>query len=299
VTLVEALTQQLPGQTDARQAPALPETLPAEFIPVVRACLQPDPRRRATLADIVALLRRPDPAPAPRPVTQPKAGGRRRAVVLVGGVAVAMAAIFAAPRILHRSGSSPAVETPAIPPESKPQPANAAPVPPAPKPQPVLPASQPIAQESGGEEPGAPGAASSPAPLPSSIPPGVRVDNGHKRAIRKAAPGGNPDEGIRPAAGQAHVLSQVLPDLPEKARKTIRGKVTITVRASVDPSGHVASAGLEPGPSRYIANLTLQAARQWIFEPAKAGGRDVASEWLLQFEITRQGTVVSPSRVAP
>jgi TonB family protein len=93
------------------------------------------------------------------------------------------------------------------------------------------------------------------------------------------------------------VVHQVLPDVPEIARRTIRGTVTISVRASVDASGHVTNVKLESGVSRYLANLTLEAARQWVFEPVKDGAG--ANEWLLRFDLTREATVVQPSRVSP
>jgi serine/threonine-protein kinase len=270
ITLTEALTQQLPRPAEGKQEPVLPKTLPAEFLPVVRACLQPDPRRRSTLADIAALLRRPAAAPEPRPVAPPKPQRSRRGLVLVAGIVVALAAaIFAAPRILHRSGPSPAETvniTVTVPPATAPA-ADKTPVPPAPE--------QPAALEP-------------PTAKPQPTPLAGESDTEKPRATA-----------VHPPADHAHVVSQVLPDIPEKARRTIRGKVTIHVRAKVDPSGHVTSAGVESGSSRYLTNLTLQAARQWVFEPAKSGGRDVASEWALEFEITSRETVVSPSRVAP
>src|ERR1035438_3155788 len=61
MTLVEALTQQLPLAGGPRDEPALPETLPAEFLPMVRACLRPDPRRRASLDDILAQFEQAGP----------------------------------------------------------------------------------------------------------------------------------------------------------------------------------------------------------------------------------------------
>jgi TonB family protein len=93
------------------------------------------------------------------------------------------------------------------------------------------------------------------------------------------------------------VVHEVLPDVPERARRTIRGKVTINVRASVNRAGHVFDARLESGASKYLGNLTLQAVRQWVFEPAKVGAP--SSEWLLRFDLTSAGTVVQPSRVSP
>lgn len=104
------------------------------------------------------------------------------------------------------------------------------------------------------------------------------------------------------ASGRApgEVLHKVLPDVPRKARETIQGKVRVSVRVRVAPSGNVAGATLEsPGPSKYFAELALQAARRWKFVPAKADGREIASGWLLRFEFGRTGTKVFPVRKVP
>src|SRR5437870_12714611 len=89
------------------------------------------------------------------------------------------------------------------------------------------------------------------------------------------------------------VVHQVLPDVPRSARNTIQGKVRVGVRVRVDPSGNVAGAKLDsPGPSRYFAELALKAARRWKFDPAKAGDKNVSSEWILRFQFGKAGTTV-------
>jgi TonB family protein len=96
------------------------------------------------------------------------------------------------------------------------------------------------------------------------------------------------------------VLHQVLPTVPRKAKETIQGKVRVSVRVRVAPSGNVTGATLDsPGPSRYFAGLALQAARRWKFVPAKADGREIASAWTLRFEFGRTGTKVTPVRGVP
>ena len=84
------------------------------------------------------------------------------------------------------------------------------------------------------------------------------------------------------------VVHQVVPDVPRKARDTIRGKVRVSVRVRVDPSGNVAGAKLDsPGPSRYFAQLSVKAARRWKFRPDEVDGRSVPSEWILRFEFEK------------
>jgi TonB family protein len=56
ITLVEALTQQLPAAGSGAQDPIVPDTLPAVFLDIARHCLQHDPQRRWTVEEIVARL---------------------------------------------------------------------------------------------------------------------------------------------------------------------------------------------------------------------------------------------------
>jgi TonB family protein len=87
----------------------------------------------------------------------------------------------------------------------------------------------------------------------------------------------------RPVPGPRTVVSQVLPDVPAKARNTIQGKVTVRIRAGVDSNGNVVDVKNEsPESSRFFGNLALQAARRWKFTPA-AGPQ----AWLLRFDFVR------------
>jgi TonB family protein len=96
------------------------------------------------------------------------------------------------------------------------------------------------------------------------------------------------------------VVQQVLPDAPQKARDTIRGKVRLSVKVNVDASGTVTQAILDaPGPSQYFADRTLKAAQLWKFTPTKVDGRNVPSEWLLYFEIDPATTTVHPKQTTP
>ena len=96
------------------------------------------------------------------------------------------------------------------------------------------------------------------------------------------------------------VVRQVLPDVPRHALSTIRGSVKVDVKVSVAPSGEVTNTKLDSaGPSKYFANLALQAARQWKFSPADADGQNNPRAWRLRFEFTRSGTKVTPVRSTP
>jgi TonB family protein len=90
------------------------------------------------------------------------------------------------------------------------------------------------------------------------------------------------------------VVEQALPTVPPKTSNTIQGTVRVAVRVHVDSTGGVTSATLESrGPSKYFADLALQAARRWKFTPAKIDDRPVASEWVLRFEFLRTGPRVT------
>ncbi len=99
---------------------------------------------------------------------------------------------------------------------------------------------------------------------------------------------------------RGEVLQQILPDVPQKARDTIRGTVRVSVRVAVDPSGSVVEATFDsPGPSKYFARLAMQAARRWEFVPAKVNGQYASSEWVLRFQFQRTAIKVLPVQAAP
>ena len=96
---------------------------------------------------------------------------------------------------------------------------------------------------------------------------------------------------------QGAVVHQVLPDVPTKARSSIRGTVKVRIRVQVDGSGNVAGANIDSaGPSKYFANLALNAARQWKFSPAKSAGQSATTAWIVRFEFTQTDTKASAAR---
>jgi TonB family protein len=84
--------------------------------------------------------------------------------------------------------------------------------------------------------------------------------------------------------------NQVLPDVPQRARNTIRGTVVVKIRVTVTPSGAVSDAAIDSSGSRYFSNLALQAARQWRFKPSPAGEQASNRALLLRFEFTQTAT---------
>ncbi len=96
------------------------------------------------------------------------------------------------------------------------------------------------------------------------------------------------------------VVDQVLPRVSQRSLNTITGKVKVTVKLAVDPSGKVTNAALQSaGPSQYFARVALEASRRWKFDPPQSGGGPVPSQWLLRYGFGRGGVEVHPSRVSP
>ena len=118
-----------------------------------------------------------------------------------------------------------------------------------------------------------------------------------------ALPPQSPVPGTQPSKGAAvkgAVSARVLPDVPRSASSTIHGKVNVSIRVTVDPSGNVSNATFDsPGASKYFANLALQAAQHWKFKPAQVDGQAVSSVWILQFTFTQTATEVTPVEASP
>ncbi len=265
-TLVEALTQQAPGENGAV---TIPETIPAELKEVVAACLEPDPRKRITLKKIRTRLKLEAP-PAPR--------GRKWLVApIAAGVVLILAGAIA---LFNRH------------PQAQPQPAvtAAAPAMPAPEPQPRIAEAPPAVAETPPPPAAAPPVEPAPAAQPQQPPPAAAVKPEPPPEPPKPAPRARtPETSGAPGA----VLEQVMPEVPARALHTIRGKVRVTVRLDVDAAGRVANARIENrGPSQYFATQALHAARQWRFAPA------AASEWIVRFDFRPKGpeAVAKPTR---
>ena len=260
ITLVESLTQQLPIWDAASDSePILPGTIPAPFAAIARKCLQVDPARRCTIAEIRSLLdapskpvskipeaplrelRRSEPEDKPLPTRMPF-------LPVVIGLVVLVAIVIGLQMRKGKTNPSPpqteaTQQAPAPEPESKAEQA---------EPQPATPtASAPLATS----------------PLPSA-----------------------------PASG-GDVLNRDVPDVPERASNTIHGTVSVIVRASVDSGGAVTNADFAThGPSAYFARIALESARKWRFKPAQQNGRAIPSTWILHYKFRRGGVDVTSNQ---
>jgi TonB family protein len=144
-------------------------------------------------------------------------------------------------------------------------------------------------------------APSTPSTSPAPTQPAAVAPSTSSSATRSTAPPTSPP--ARSAAGASEkgdVLDQVKPVTSAKATQTISGTVRVGIKVHVDAAGTVSEAALQSaGPSRYFADASLKAARQWVFTPPEANGLSVPSEWLIQFHYTRGGVEMSSQQVAP
>jgi TonB family protein len=89
------------------------------------------------------------------------------------------------------------------------------------------------------------------------------------------------------AASESTGIHEEIPEVPLRARRSIRGHVKVTVRLIVDKDGSVFAALVdEPGPSKYFERVAMDAAKKWTF-PAVAT-EDSRLE-LVQFDFTSEG----------
>jgi TonB family protein len=207
-------------------------------------------------------------------------------------VVLVLVAIVALPKILgHRTESSSSATSAAAQPASKPksveQPAHGD----------AGPAAQPVVKN-----PVKAAAEKKPSPPEKlAVAPSRPANAAPAAALRTGTfPSANAPNSSTASPAHGEVLDQVLPDVSDKARGTIQGKVRVSVRVHVEPAGNVSQAELDaPGPSKYFADIALQAARRWEFTPPEVNGRSVPSEWVIRFEFSQADTKAFPKQVTP
>lgn len=316
ITLVEALTQNLPWPDSQTGSTSLP-SLPTEFAAFVRRCLRHNPGSRPTAVELQAQLggaQVPVAASAAAPSAYPSAASPPAA-----------SPSAARPPAAHSPAASPRATSPrgAIPPAATRPSANArtavSPV----TPRTAAPASEPARIRAAGpavlaERPPvisivaamlialaviawagvrffhghsqtapAPAAVQSP-PAPAATPavaaalspPLTPPASAKVPAHSKAAAG--------PSATDSSVVRAQIPAVPRSALRTIRGHIKVAVLVTVDRLGNVADTALQyAGPSPYFARLAREAARKWQFVPA---AEHDSRKWLVRFEFSRDGT---------
>lgn len=321
VTLFEALTRRLPsGLGEAGEAPVLPADFSPAFREVVARCLSNNPQDRPALTELrafargqsaesssaatveIAALTLPEP-PVPEPVPEP-----------MTAAPVTKETVTVEPVIPEPAAAAPVVAEFGRAELRKAEPLAAAPLalPPmtaAPAPLLTLPAqAAPVDAE--------PSPAGHWQPPRSALAPtlgavlvlalvwaGVRLFSGHRApaplpppvqapaaaaAQAQAPPSSGPATQAARSVAPPSTVHEVIPDVPLRAQRTIRGHIKVWVRVIVNQDGSVFAATPDrAGSSRYFERLALDAAKKWTFPPA-----DTPAPRLMQirFDFSREGT---------
>jgi TonB family protein len=282
-------------------APALAPSASASVSPVVAAAGLLYPPTPATPRPVAASAVTPRglarmQSGSRKPLPYKESSGKPRFLVPLIVGALLFAAILTVPRLLsHRTETQPAATV-----GSGKQPSSAAATQKSVAPGTVPVGAKPNASSIGKTKSVAPAVpqADQRAPQPAA-PESLKRASEKEPAPAAAAPAGQP-AALAGVSSKGEVLDQVLPDVSGKARATIHGKVRVSVKVHVDPSGGVSRAEFDsPGPSKFFADLALQAARKWAFTPPEVNGKSVESDWRLRFEFTPKDTKVAPAQIAP
>ena len=308
VTVVEALTQRTPViRSQTRTELPVPETIPPPFLEIARRSVQLDVSRRATLAEISALLnpgktgkRDPQLMPASTDVMVPET--------------VKKSLTAQRPSLLPRTLiPAPAVTVSAKTPVQEASPKKRGLALPlvvviiviaaillAPR---VLNRHSQLQPQATTVQPSITPAPETLAPPTLAVKPAeTKRDESAVRSESVAAPKEPAAKAIKPEAGdhvRGAVTYQVVPDVSEQARQTILGTVRVRIKTHVDETGNVSGAELDSSSSGYFGNQALQVVRRWTFEPPQVDGQNAASEWMLRFEFTPTATKVFPTQTNP
>lgn len=144
---------------------------------------------------------------------------------------------------------------------------------------------------------------SSPAPAqPAATPVEKPLPVVARKPPEPAAPEPEPEPpaATRSVPTSPEVVTQVMPEVLDKARRSIQGKVNVAVKVHTDAYGTVKDAALGPEHvSRYFSGVALKAVRGWKFRPVKTGDVFAPQDWIVRFEFTRDDTKVQVEHAAP
>lgn len=288
MTLVEAFTRRT----------AWPASFPAPYVDTARRCLSSNPADRPTVIELEAQYKPSPRAPSPSvPPPSPQAPAPQPAI--------------SQPPVRQPSTPQPTTSQPPVRQPSTPQPSISQPSapPPAARRAPVIAAAYKLSRRNllviaaallaslvwivahfsdTSQPPAQPSVVAASPPVVSSTSTVASPPASTSTSATSAESDSPPTSpAARAPTVSSSVIHQVTPDVPESVREKIKGRLYVTVRVLVEPSGNVVGALMEnPGSSRYFARLAEDAARQWQFVPAE---NRAARVWLLRFEFTRDG----------
>jgi TonB family protein len=102
--------------------------------------------------------------------------------------------------------------------------------------------------------------------------------------VGQAASTKNPE--AVPSYVPARASKPVLPDEKFFAPSNVRNEMRVDVQVRIDERGRVSEAHVKNGAedNGLLRNATLEAAKQWIFEPAKSDGKNIPSDHTIEFQ---------------
>jgi len=293
ITLLEVLTRHAPAWDTARlEPPAVAPEIPQPFREIALHCLEMDPTKRWTLAEVADCLRgnrSVQDADKSSFARQDAAVLANRQISATTGAAVRRDSASGGARSLSQPPTT-AAKWPYIVGLAvllaggvywmgRPKTALA----------PTTLQSAPTSTATEAEKPSA--AVEAP---PSS---GMAGNKTEKAAAATTPSESLPSKTESGEAASSEIVRRVSPQVLPSARRTIQGTIKVRVRVEVDDAGNVTDAKLESaGPSKYFARISLEAARDWKFAPLVPGALS-PREWKLQFAFSRARTSESATRV--
>ena len=272
VCLFEALTRGLPpGSRERGDAVALPDDFSPAFRDIVARCLDPNPQNRPSVTEISAWAGGETAGSAPDVTVQPAA--------------------IVPPEVPTPKPTAQPIPPPRAAPEAaKPTPSMAT----SRNPRALLATALGVVvilalgwtglrMVRSHQTPAPPPASESPASQTAGAAAPAAADG--REPVSRALP---PKTGRSSLSTPQPALIEVIPDVPQTARRTITGHINVWVRVIVDQDGSVFAATADKGgPSRYFQRLAIDAARKWTFPPVDAQPRRLME---IRFEFTRDGT---------
>jgi TonB family protein len=245
----------------------VPEGIAQPFREMIENCLRTDPAKRWTVAQIADRLEGRAVKAAPEPIRRepviaaaaPVAAEKKKSSTDWPYVVALIAAVLIAVFLIARPkpGADKASQSPA---------------------QNAAPSAVPAANSAAANAP----------PNGSAQPPSES-----SAATSNMAPAG----AARPDS-EGRVIERVTPKITPSALHSVKGKIKIQVKVKVDETGRVTEARFKSrGPSRFFAERALEAAKGWKFEPVRESGKPRASEWMVQFDISRRAIDDSAARI--
>jgi TonB family protein len=270
MTLVEAFTQRTPSSPDEHdEANSLLANIPAQYASIVRRCLNPNPASRPTAIELQTQFKS---APEESAISEDRSHAHPVLLAIPATLLIVLAALI---------NPQPVEDT-----EAKSE-STAAPAPAA------TPAATPVKQEKPAAR-----AERSERPARSERSEGSERS---ERSEQPAKPAPPPEAEPSPkltrtvSTTSRTLVLEVTPEVPRAVSEKIQGRILITVRVLVDPSGNVMAAMVEKaGPNKSLANLADQAAREWKFSPEDTDANRV---WILTFAFTREGVTARATSV--